>query len=86
MEVKREHLIDKRDILLFDILKEIRELKALVGPKEEVAGGVPQPKEKVVEAKPQPKKKYKCKTCGKEYDRSVDVATCAKKHKKEGGS
>ena len=78
--MKRNNLVENRDILLFDILEELKSINKKLenttprpGEKKEEVGGALQPK------------KFKCKTCGKEYDRSVDVATCAKKHKREGG-
>ena len=79
--MKRSSLVEKRDILLFDILEELKSINSKL---ENTTSGVGEKKEEVGGAL-QPPKKFKCKTCGKEYSRSVDVATCARKHKKEGG-
>jgi len=73
-EIIRERLIEERDILLFDILEE---LKKLTKPKKE--------EKPEVEEKPEKEEKiktFKCKYCGELHEKSWQIGLCAKKNKK----
>lgn len=68
---KRESMVDVSEVLLFDILQELKELrKALDKP-------VKQTKEKGSKI---------CQYCGKVHEKPVQYAICARRNKKEGVS
>jgi hypothetical protein len=65
-EIKRNELIDSTDILLYDILEELKKLNS---NKEN-----DKPDEKV--------RFFDCKYCGGKHEKSWQIAQCGKKQKK----
>ena len=75
-ELRREQLIDDTDILLFDILNELKKLNKPIGLEKELDKH-PYAVSHLV--------KYDCKYCGGEHDKSWEIGLCAKKNKKKVG-
>ena len=72
--LRREAMVDTEEKLLFEILQELKKMNGQ-------ADGQVKPLELIAKAP----KVYTCKVCGKEYDKPIQVAHCAKRHQKEGG-
>lgn len=78
MGLKRENMIDTQEMLLFDILQELRILNKHENENNDVQTELEDTKKEA------PKKKIICKTCGTEYNNIGEMLVCARKHKKEG--
>lgn len=95
-ELKREAMCDKTELMLFDILHELKNITDKLDNicQREVAEKIEVNKEVAIEEKPVDEAKQQsdkpdktatqCSYCGNVHDRPVDYAICAKKHKKEG--
>ena len=91
--MKRESMVTNTEKLLFDISETLKRIEGNTNPlpfvvSEEI-GSVRKESEikvnvKKDEKKDENKKAYPCKYCGGEHKRPVDIATCAKKHKRKG--
>ena len=68
-ELKREAMIDTPEILLYDILQELKQINSKLSPAE------------TVEVKA---KTTACKYCGGIHENKGQELACAKKYKKEG--
>lgn len=85
MEYKGFNISDIDTVLLYDILQELKEIKAALGKPEPVADnlkiGDSVSEEKPVKANVAANKKENkvCKHCGKSHDKPVDYAMCAKR-------
>ena len=97
-ELKREAMCDKTELMLFDILHELknitvkldnicqREAYEKIEVNKEFAAEE-NPAEEVKQQSDKPEKTAtQCSYCGKSHGRPIDYAICAKKHKKEGKS
>ena len=81
-ELRREAMCDKTELLLFDILKELKNISSKLDNLNQVAE-----KGEVVEKvkhinKVEAKTGKVCKHCGEIHERPVEYAMCAKKNNK----
>lgn len=70
MQLRREQMCDRVELMLFDILQELKNISGLLQNENS----------KPIEKKPNGKE---CSYCGKVHERPVDYAICAKKHKRK---
>ena len=69
--IKRDQLIDATDILLFDILEELKKLAEKELPQQVVQVGVPSPVINTL-----------CPLCGKDHSNTGYALNCAKKQRR----
>ena len=74
-EIKRDRLVQDTDILLFDILHELKKMN-LRSNLLTIPVYAPEPVEKV--------KGFKCKYCGGTHEKAWQIGICGKNSKKEG--
>jgi len=97
-EIKRERLIEERDILLFDILEELKKITKLselgfspesfrsdVTTSGYSNSGTPIMPVGVTTSAVSETKLFKCKYCGDLHEHSWQIAQCGKKNKKKEG-
>jgi hypothetical protein len=84
--MRRAELVEKRDMLLFDILEELKAIRAdlsqlkLVNENISINEEISE-QESLCEAE---KPLLTCKHCGGEHARSIDIVNCGKRKKKKG--
>lgn len=82
--MKREAMVDTTELLLFDILQELKAINAKLEAKPETEL-IPEPTLKVEPEKETDQKiTASCKYCGGIHENKGQVLACAKKAKKEG--
>ncbi len=84
--MRRAELVEKRDMLLFDILEELKAIRAdlshfkLVNENISIKEEIIQPE--TVSASTE--LSLMCKHCGGKHARSIDIVNCGKRKKKKG--
>jgi hypothetical protein len=79
-EIKRERLIEDSDILLFDILQELNNLKEIIDSMDKTYQKIQCGDKEIAITKLE--KKFKCKYCGGEHEKAWQIAQCGKTQKK----
>lgn len=81
-EIKRERLIEDTDVLLFDILENMKEIAEIVRDLKvtHISDG------NLSITKNAPPKLLDCKYCGKTHEFPWQIGLCAKKNKKKEGA
>jgi len=71
--IRREELIEPGDMILYDILEEIKKLNSYL-----------EPNKKPVNVVREETKMYSCKYCGGSHEKTWQIANCAREYKKKG--